>query len=249
MYHRLLMRTCALRAPEGDEGGAGGGDAGGDGGKGKTFTQAELQRIAAKEKAEGERAGRAAAEAEWQAKLDEQKAAIAELKKQQMSAEERAAAERKERDEAEKRTREEREAKLKKERDEAKASAQTALERWKNDRRNAALQSALITAKVIASASDDAAESMLRNAKIDVDEDGKITGVMYGGKTYESVADAAKQFLDDRPHFAQAVGGGGAGTRGGNGAAPAGGRKLHEMSREDLLSMTIAADKAAGRRA
>lgn len=260
MNLRLLMHTCALRGPafeqptlcsaddggESDDGGAGGGAGGKP--KPKTFTQEDVTRIATKERKDAERAAREKVEAEYKAKLDEKDAELAEARKASMSAEERAKAEAKEREDAERKTREERESKLKEKLSAADQKAKAAEERWKGDRRNAALSSALLAAKVIGEAASDAADVMLGKSKIDVDDDGVITSVIYGGKTYESLADAAKQFLLDKPHFAQPTATGGTGTRGGAGGPRGKGAPLIQQSREDLLAATLASDRAAGRK-
>lgn len=240
----------------GDDDGGDDGDTGGGGGDPpkpppkKTFTQDEVSRIAAKEKREAERAAREKADAEWQAKLAERDAELEELRKKSMSADERAAAERKERDAAEKRSREEHEAKLKEARDKEKKRAELAEERWRNDRRNLALNSALSAAKVLAEAADDAAAVMLGKSKIEVDDEGAITGVIYAGKAYDTLEEAAKQFLQDKPHYAPATGNGGGGTRGstGGGKGGKGGRPLHELARDQLLARTVEQDRAQGRK-
>lgn len=252
MLTRLWMRTCALRAPEGDADGEGdaGGSGGGDGGKPKpkTFTQEDLNRIAAKEKKDAARAAREAADAEWQAKLEEIQKQNEELRKEKMTASERAEAERKEREAAEKRTRDEQEAKRKEQLANEKKRADLAEEKWRADRRNAALSSALLGAKVIGEFADDAAVLMLGKSKIDVSDDGEITSVIYGGKTYDTLADAARQFLQDKPNFAQAMGAGGAGTRSSNGGGGRGKTPLHEMSREQLMAMDRDKRAASGRK-
>jgi len=248
--HALVVpsRTSLCSADAGDGGDGGDGGGAGDGVK-KQLSQDEVNRIAAKQKKEGERAGREAAEAEWKEKYAELEAKLEEQRKAAMTADERAAEERKQRDEAEKRTRDEREAKLKKERDEAKAGHAAAVERWKNDRRDRELQTALIAAKVYVPASEDAAASMLRNAKIELDDDGSIKSIVYAGKAYDTLEEAAKRFIEDKPHFAQASGVGGAGTRAGNsgGAGANSNTKLHELSREDLTQRILEEDKASGR--
>lgn len=238
-----------------DDGGGDDGDTGGGGGDPpkpppkKTFTQEEVSRIAAKEKREAEKVAREKADAEWTAKLAERDAELEELRKKSMSADERAAAERKEREAAEKRSREEHESKLKEARDKEKKRAELAEERWRNDRRNLALSSSLVGAKVIPEAADDAAAVMLGKSKIDIDDDGNVTSVIYAGKAYDTLDEAAKQFLQDKQHYLQATGTGGAGTRGGSGSSKLGkGVKLHELPKDQLLARTVENDRAQGRK-
>lgn len=243
----LLMRTCVLRAPEGDDDG----DQGGGGApppKPKTFTQEEVSRIAAKEKKEALSAAREAANAEWQAKFEATQAEIAELKKANMSADERAKAEAKEREAAQARSREEHEGKLKEKASAALKRAEAAEERWKADRRNGALSTALLTGKVIGEAAADAAAVMLSYSKIDVDEAGEVTSVIYAGKAFDTLAAAAQQFLQDKPHFAQPTATGGTGTRSGGGGPRGKVESLFNLSREDLLARTLAKDAATGRK-
>lgn len=252
MYERLLIARylCApgLCSAEGDEPGDEPGGGGAPPAKKTTFTQDDVTRIAAKEKKEGERAAREKADADWKEKWDAAQAELAEAKKASMTADERAKAEAKERDEAERKTREERENKLKEKLSTADQKAKAADERWKGDRRSGALATALHGAKVIGEAASDAADVMLGKSKIDVDDDGAITSVIYGGKSYDTLGDAAKQFLLDKPHFAQPTATGGAGTRGGTGGGQRGngGKPLIELSRDQLMAMDR--EKRAGGR-
>lgn len=260
MYERLMI-MLALCEPtlcniEGDGGAGGAGDgagaAGGGAGAGgtpKTFTQEELSRIAAKQKSEGEAAGRRAAEtealarqatleAEAKAKLDAAEARIQELELAGKTQAERDAIERKQREEADKKAREAREQALAKERDDAKALAADREARWKGDRVKAAVTTALVTNKALASATPDAADTFVRVSKIETDDEGLITSVIYAGKSYASVDEATKEFLRERSHFAQASGTGGAGTRGGNGSGNGIGNKpLWQLSDEELKQL------------
>jgi hypothetical protein len=247
MFYKLL---CVLRAPE--DGGSG--DGGGTGGSGtggtqqpaaRTFTQDEVNRIAAKQKAEGEAAARRQAEAEFKAReealVKERDEALLAGKTQA----ERDAHERKQRDEADRKAREARESAIAKERDEALARAQANEARWKQDRVGTAVTAALHGAKVIAAAAADAAHVFTRDAKIDVDEDGVITNVIYGGKSYPKVEEAAAEFLRERTHFAQPSGTGGTGTRapGNTGGSGHSGTPLHQQSRQERLDR-VAAENA-----
>lgn len=221
------------------DGTGGGGDGDGEP-KPKTFTQEEVNRIAAKQKAEGEKSARAAAEAAAKEQMDALNARIQELELAGKSQAERDAHERKIKEEAQERTRKAERDALQKERDEAKAAADAASARLKSDRQSRAVTDALHSTRVIADAVGDAAESFQRLAKFETDEEtGEITSIIYGGKSYAKLETATKQFLQDKPHFAQAIGGGGTGSKRPNtsGSAGAGDKPLWQRSREELLEM------------
>lgn len=246
MFERLMiMRALSgafeptkagLCSAEDDQGGGGGGGQP----PAKTFTQDEVNRIAAKQKAEGEAAAKRAAEAAFTEKEQAFNKRIEELELAGKTQAERDAHERRQREEADRKAREAREASLAKERDDAKALAAANEARWKDDRKNTAVVAALHSAKVIAAAAADAAHSFMRDAKIEQDEDGVITNVIYGGKSYSKVDEAAVEFLKERSHFAQPAGTGGTGSRlptSSGGGSPQGGRPLHEMTRSELLEL------------
>lgn len=260
MFERLMIARALFTgdfAPNrpgvcSNEGGEGGGGGGGPANTDppKTFTQEDVNRIAAKQKAEGERVARERAEADFKAREAEHLKRIEELELAGKSQAERDAHERKQREDADRKAREAVQAQLTRERDEERQKREAAETRYKQDRVSRAVTDALHAAKVIGSAAPDAALSFIRDAKIDVDEDGNVTNVIYGGKSYPKVDEAAKQFLLDKAHFAQPSGGG-AGTRspaGGAGATSQPGRPLHERSREELLALSKAEREARGNR-
>jgi hypothetical protein len=213
----------------------------------KTFTQDEVNRIAAKQKDEGTRAARAAAEAEFQAKEAAHLKRIEELELAGKTQAERDAIERRTREEADAKARKAREDALATERDQALAKATAAETKWKQDRVNGAVSNALVASKVIGSAASDAAHSFVRDSKIEVGDDGEILSVIYGGQSYTKTEDAAKAFLNDRPHFAQPSGTGGTGSRlpgaGGGGVKP-----LDGLTTEELLKGASEELRASQRR-
>lgn len=247
MFERLMIAR-ALYAPcfssplvaciDGDGGGDGGGGGGGAP-PAKTFTQDEVNRIAAKQKSEGERAARAAAEAEFQAKEAAHLKRIEELELAGKTQAERDAIERRQREEADAKARKAREDALASERDQALAKATAAENRWKQDRVNSVISNALVANRVIGSAVSQAARIFVSDSKIEVGDEGEILSIIYNGQSYAKPEDAAKAFLNDNAHFAQASGTGGAGTRlpGSSGNGAGGARDFTKMSRSDLLAI------------
>lgn len=202
----------------------------------KTFTQDEVNRIAAKQKEEGTRAARAAAEAEFQAKEAAHLKRIEELELAGKTQVERDAHERKQREDADKRAREAEKAQLAKERDDEKAKREQLESRWRSERIATAAGNALVANKVIGDAAADATHVFVRDSKIETDEDGQITNVIYAGKSFSSIDDAAKEFLKAKPHFALPIGTGGTGSKlPGTGGGPGKG-PIDNLTTEELLA-------------
>ena len=226
----------------GGDGGGGGNGGGGAPPPAKTFTQEEVARIAAKEKSEGERAARAKLESELRAKYDtdlaERDKRIQELELKGKTEDERREIERRQRSEADEKARKAREAELLKERDDARAEGLSYRNRWLDDRKAVQVGSALVSAKVVASAADDARAVFSQVSKIETDDDGNVTSVIYGGQTYTKLAEAAAAFLRDRPFFASASApGGGSGMRQGGSGGNGSQRQLDEMTEDELLAL------------
>ncbi len=213
----------------------------------KTFTQDEVNRIAAKQKAEGEAKARADAATEFAAKEAAHLKRIEELELAGKTQAERDAHERKQREDADKKAREAEKATLAKERDDEKAAREQLETRWKQDRKNTAASNALVAADVIGDAAADAMHVFVRDSTIDMDDDGAVTNVIYGGKSYPKIEDAAKAFLKAKPHFAMPSGTGGTGSRlpGARGGAGAGNGPTDTMSREELIAGAAAERQAA----
>lgn len=97
----------------------------------------------------------------------------------------------------------------------------------------AALGQALDTAKVLTSARAQAIRLMAGESTIELDDDGKVTSIVYAGVTHKTVEEAATAFLKTNDFLASAGRPAGGGTQRPNGGGTA--RPLHEMSEDDLL--------------
>lgn len=124
---------------------------------------------------------------------------------------------------------------------ETKARADGAEARLRDYQITGAASSALLEAKVIPTAATAAVKLFKLDAKVDLDDDGKVTGVTLDGTFHKTMKEAAEAFLKANPHFAPAPAGGSGTPRGGVGAAY--GRPLHEMSTSELLARAEEADR------
>lgn len=97
----------------------------------------------------------------------------------------------------------------------------------------AALGQALDAAKVLTSARAQAIRLMAGESTIELDDDGKVTSIVYGGVTHKTVEEAATAFLKTNDFLASAGSPAGGGTKRPNGGGT--GRPLHEMSEDELL--------------
>lgn len=242
-FTAIRALVCLPEGGEGTGGGGGSGDGGAGGGE-KMLAQSEVQRIVAKEvRAASEKAAREAAE-KARAEIEQRDTQLAELKLQLetagKSAEEKARIESEQKREAERKAQQAREAQITKDLQAAQEAAKSAAERLRDYQIGGAASSALVGAKVLSGAIDDALRSFRADSQIEIDDDGKVASVIYKGVAYDSLKDAAKAFLKDRPHFAQpsAIAGAGVRTGGGNGAGQH--VELHKLDRTTLLKMSAA---------
>lgn len=239
-----MALRCVLRAPAGEGDPGGGGDPATPPGE-KMLPQSEVQRIVAKEaKAAADKAAREAAE-KFKLELVDRDKTLEELRMQLETAgktgEEKARIEAEQKREAERKAQAARDAQIADQLRSATEKATAAEQRLRDHQVSGAVSVALASAKVLAGATEDAIRSFRADSQIETDEDGKPSSIIYKGVAYDTLKDAAKAFLKDRPHFAQpsAVTGAGVRTGGGNGA---GGSKvpLHELDRTTLLRMSAA---------
>lgn len=97
----------------------------------------------------------------------------------------------------------------------------------------------LDSAKVLPSAREKAIRLMREDAKIEMDDDGKVVGVTYNGIAYKTPAEAAEAFLKDNDFLASAPS-----VRGGRSTPPnsggSGGAALFDLSQDELLSRASA---------
>lgn len=217
---RVASSTCrvwnsVLFAPEGGDPAGGGGSAGGAGDE-KKFSQADVDRFVT------DRVKGMKAEIEgFKAKLGE----FDEIKQQLAEAAEREQAAR---DEAELKGKNEveqlkiqlnkaqekyksAESEWTKKLSDAEQGTKQAHDRFVQHVQRSAVSDALNTVGLAKTATKHAPGAFLSEAQIELDESNAVKAVMYGGATYGSVTDAAKQFLADNPHFAPSPEGG-AGT-------------------------------------
>jgi hypothetical protein len=200
---RALSRVPSghLRSPE-PEGGGGGGTAPPPE---KTFTQADLDRIV------GQRLGEATKKfSDYEdvkskaAKAAEYETELAKLREEKemagKSAEERERISAKKAADA-----------MERERQELMTKIQAAEQRAENESKlrrnlivNNGLGSALDGANVLTSAREDAIETFRNRSQVEIDDEGKIVSVTYGGVAYKSAAEAAVAFLKEKDHFASA---------------------------------------------
>lgn len=210
----------ALFAPEGE-----GAAAGGEGAPAKTFTQADVDRIVQ------DRVGKLNERIKAQ---DTQLARLAEIEKKLAEADEREA---KAREEAELKGKSEleklqiqiqksTEAAKKAEADWQKKLAEVETQKTHAEKRfldhvtRSAVSDALSLAGVVKTGAQDAALSFLSSAQIELDEGHKVKTVVVGGRSFDNPVEAAKHFLAEKPHFAEAPPGGSGNPRNGTGAPP-----------------------------
>jgi membrane protein involved in colicin uptake len=100
-----------------------------------------------------------------------------------------------------------------------------------------ALGEALDGAKVLSSARAKAIKALHDDSKVELDDDGGIASITYGGVAYKTTAEAATAFLKDNDFFkAGGVPPGGNTPRpGGNGAGP--NANLYDLSEDQLLAL------------
>lgn len=106
---------------------------------------------------------------------------------------------------------------------------------------NNGLGSALDGANVLAKARADAVEAFRNHSKVELDDDGRILTVTYGGVAYKTPAEAALAFLKDKDHFASGgriVGGNSQAPNGLGGGAPP---NAQNVSSENLISQGLSA--------
>lgn len=219
----VLSPRERLFAPDDDHGASGGG-AGGE----KTFTQAELDRIVQ---------DRVSKQNEKIKALEAQSARLAEIEQKLLESDEREKAAREEAELKGKSEVEKLQIQIQKSTEAAKkldaewqkkyADVETqkahAEKRFVDHVTRSAVSDALLSAGVHKTASQDAALSFLSSAQIELDEGHQIKGVIVGGKSFTSPAEAAKHFLTEKPYFAESSPGGSGTPRSGgapNGAAP-----------------------------
>ena len=102
---------------------------------------------------------------------------------------------------------------------------------------NTALNEALIGAKALPKALGKAVALMAQESTIELDDDGKVTSIAYGGVPYKTAAEAAAAFLKDNDFLASAELHSGGGTNPpnrSNGAPPS-----HNGSTEALLGQGL----------
>lgn len=228
--------TCFADAGAGGDGGDGGtGGAGGagDGGSGgkpdKTFTQAELNALIAKERrASEERLGKQFAEerAKTQTELEELRTKFEESGKS--AAEKERLAEQRARAAAETKLAEQ--AKLLAERDTLLARHQQEL---RDTRLGHELDSLLAAKKVLPEAMRAARLVFLADAKVEYDAENKVVGVDVGPKRFASVAEAIDDWMKANGAIYLAAPAGGAGTRMGNGGPS---KPFYQQSTEENIA-------------
>lgn len=258
MFQKLIAGSMAgglphermLFEPDPDPS-AGGGGGGGGGEPAKTFTQDDVNKIVQREKASLEKKlSDLQKSAEAASKIPELEAKIAELTQQAelagKSAEEKA---RIQAEQAAKKIEAERA-----QREKALADTATALETERSAHRTTRLRyaatAALTEAKAFPQALPDAIGSFLGAVELSFDEKtGEVASITYGGVAQKTMKDAAAAFLKDRPYFAAAPTGGGAGTPTPNGGAPPSGDWKSRSSSElfaTALSTPVKGGAGAG---
>ena len=220
-------------------GGGGGGSKAGEGGNTQQgppaaetpkYTDKQLNDLIAKEKASVERKLKAEAEAAAKALRDELEAAKNEAALAGKSAEEKAKliAE----SDAKKRAAEaERAAK---EAADFKSRAEASEAALRDLRISHAASAAFAEAKTVGSITS-ATRLFMLDAKVDLDDAGKITGITLDGAYHKTMKEAAEAFLKANPNFAPAPAGGSGTARSG---VATHGRRLEDMTDEELWADT-----------
>jgi hypothetical protein len=123
----------------------------------------------------------------------------------------------------------------------AEQRAEAAEKRYRTKVVDGALGEGLDTAKVFSSARSDAIRLLREESKIELDDDGKVISIEYGGILHKTAAEAAAAFLSDREYLAAGEVPKGGGTKspngGGAGALPA------NMAAVDQIAAGLAARK------
>lgn len=257
-FRKRGQGTCALNVAEPSnpfiafidgDGDQGDGDKGGTGEK--MLSQSHVTALIAREtKAAAEKAAKEA-EARLAAELkkrdDELERTRAELETAGKSAEERARIEAENRRKAELAAAEGREKAAAEALRAATERAEGNAARLTNFQIKQHLSSGLVASSVLATAHEDALRSFMTDSKVDLDDDGNITSLVYKGVAYATAEKAAAAFLKERAHFKAPANNGGTGARGngGNGGGSVNdGKPLYEKSSEELLAMSVAERQA-----
>lgn len=227
-----------------EEKGAGGGGGGGSGEGGNTqqgppadapkYSDKQLNDLIAKNNAKLEAKLKAEHEAAAKALRDELEAANEKAALAGKSAEEKAKliAE----SDAKKRAAEaERTAK---ELSDAKAGRESAEAKLRDYQVTNAASAALLEAKVIATSAPAAVKLFKLDAKVDLDENGVVTGVTLDGAFHKTMKEAAEAFLKAHPYFAPAPVGGSGTPRAGSAPGPA--RKASDLSVDEAWDAAFA---------
>jgi hypothetical protein len=219
------------------DGGGGGGVPGGE--PPRTFTQADLDRIVGQRVGEAtkkfagfdELKGKAEKAAEYEAELtklreEKENAGKSAEERERIAATKAAAAMERERQD------------LMTKITAAEARAESAEKRRRDLIVDGGLGAALDGANVLAKARTDAVDAFRNHSKVELDDDGKILTVTYGGVAYKTASEAALAFLKEKDHFASGriVGGN---TQPPNGrSAP---QNVQNVSSESLISQGLSA--------
>lgn len=230
----LLFSTMSaiLRAPEPGEGGGGGGNTPPE----KTYTQADLDAAAAAQRRAHERKLE-----EVQTKLTEQSKQIEsfaetqkelqKLREANMSAEERAAADR---DRVQKESERQLQT-LAQERDTHRSEA----EKYRSELRETKLQHTmsgiLARAKITPTALDDAYATFRRECTFEFDDQtGELKTILHNGAPYTKPDEAVKAWARTKPYFVEAPAHGGGG---GFMPGPGTGKKLSDLSNKEVAEL------------
>lgn len=107
------------------------------------------------------------------------------------------------------------------------------------------LGTALDTAKVLPQAREKAIRAMQDDIKYEMDDEGNISSITYGGVLQKSMAEAATAFLRDNDFYASGGRPAGGGSKRPSGSGAPGGKKLEDMSIDELLVENARRDQAA----
>ena len=119
---------------------------------------------------------------------------------------------------------------------EAQGRAEQSVAKLRDRDISAALGSGLDSSKVLPEARAKAIAALKFEAKVELDDDGNVTSVTYGGRSHKSAAEAAVEFLKDNPFFASNGGASGNGTRPPNASGLPPGKTLYDLPQDDLLA-------------
>lgn len=213
----------------------------------KTFTQEQLDAILKDRLAKEERSLRAKIEADVKTKSEqtttELQKRIEELELQGKTAAEREAIERDRSAKAAAKQIEERDAAARKQIEELTNGKAASDAKLRNHLVRGALGNALMKSNINASALPDALAVFSSEAKVDLDDEGNVSAITYGGVAHKTPDDAAKAFLKQRTYFLPPTRGNGTGLdqpRGQQGAP-----KAEDASPEELIAAGMRARKGA----